>query len=66
MSWRERHHEKLITPQQAAAMIQSGQRVLVALGTVEPQYIAAALIEIAHPQFRIELRAAARARFGSV
>ena len=66
MSWRERHHAKFITPQQAATMIQSGQRVFVTLGTVEPQCIAAALIEIAHPQFREEFTAAVRARFCSV
>jgi 4-hydroxybutyrate CoA-transferase len=45
MTWREQCKEKLITAQQAAGMIESGQRVLIALGTVEPQYIANALCD---------------------
>jgi 4-hydroxybutyrate CoA-transferase len=45
MSWHDRCKEKLITAQQAARMVTSGQRVLIGLGTVEPQYIAAALCD---------------------
>jgi len=45
MDWRDVCREKLITAQQAAGLIRSGQRVLVGLGTVEPQNIAAALCE---------------------
>ncbi|HXG20271.1 MAG TPA: acetyl-CoA hydrolase/transferase C-terminal domain-containing protein [Methylomirabilota bacterium] len=45
MNWRDQCREKLITAQQAAAMVQSGQRVLFGLGTVEPQYIANALCD---------------------
>jgi 4-hydroxybutyrate CoA-transferase len=45
MDWRDQYKEKLITAQQAAGMIRSGQRVLISLGTVEPQYIANALCD---------------------
>jgi len=45
MNWRDHCQEKLITAQQAAGMIRSGQRVLIGLGTVEPQNIATALCE---------------------
>ena len=45
MDWRDQCREKLITAQQAAGMIRSGQRVLIGLGTVEPQNIAAALCD---------------------
>lgn len=45
MDWRDQCREKLITATQAAAMIESGQRVLIGLGTVEPPYIAAALCD---------------------
>jgi 4-hydroxybutyrate CoA-transferase len=45
MNWQDQYREKLITAQQAAAMIKSGQRVLIGLGTAEPQYIANALCE---------------------
>src|SRR5215831_8070366 len=45
MDWRDRYKEKIITAQQAAGMIRSGQRVLISLGTVEPQYIANALCD---------------------
>src|SRR4030095_12836842 len=45
MDWRDYCRERLIAAQQAAGMIRSGQRVLVGLGTVEPQTIAAALCE---------------------
>lgn len=45
MDWRDRYREKLRTAEQAAKMIQSGQRVLLGLGTVEPRYLAAALCE---------------------
>ena len=45
MDWRDHCKDKLITAQQAAQMIKSGQRVLIGLGTVEPQYIAAALCD---------------------
>jgi 4-hydroxybutyrate CoA-transferase len=45
MNWRDQYKEKLITAQQAAGMIRSGQRVLISLGTVEPQYIANALCD---------------------
>lgn len=43
MKWQDQYREKLITPQQAAGMVRSGHRVLTALATVEPQYIANAL-----------------------
>ena len=45
MNWRDQCREKLITAKQAAGMIRSGQRVLIGLGTVEPQNIATALCE---------------------
>ena len=45
MNWQDQCREKLITAQQAAAMIRSGQQVLVGLATVEPQYIANALCD---------------------
>jgi 4-hydroxybutyrate CoA-transferase len=45
MNWRDQCRGKLITAQHAAEMIQSGQRVLIGLGTVEPQNIAAALCD---------------------
>jgi 4-hydroxybutyrate CoA-transferase len=45
MDWRDQCRGKLITAQHAAEMIQSGQRVLIGLGTVEPQNIAAALCD---------------------
>ncbi len=45
MGWREDCRDKLITAKQAAGMIRSGQRVLIGLGTVEPQNIAAALCD---------------------
>jgi 4-hydroxybutyrate CoA-transferase len=45
MDWRDQCRDKLITARQAAAMIQSGQRVLISLGTVEPQNIAVALCD---------------------
>jgi 4-hydroxybutyrate CoA-transferase len=45
MNWRDHCREKLITAQKAAGMICSGQRVLLGLGTVEPQNIASALCE---------------------
>jgi len=45
MDWRDQYRNKLIPASQAAGMIKSGQRVLIALGTVEPQNIAAALCD---------------------
>lgn len=45
MNWREQYRNKLISATQAAGMIKSGQRVLIALGTVEPQNIATALCD---------------------
>jgi 4-hydroxybutyrate CoA-transferase len=45
MNWHDQCREKLVTAQQAARMIQSGQRVLIGLGTVEPQNIANALCD---------------------
>jgi 4-hydroxybutyrate CoA-transferase len=45
MDWRDQCRGKLMTAQHAAEMIQSGQRVLIGLGTVEPQNIAAALCD---------------------
>src|SRR5262245_6223606 len=45
MNWRDQYRGKIITPQQAATMIKSGQRVLFGLGTAEPQYIANALCD---------------------
>jgi len=43
MKWQDHYREKLITAQQAAGMIRSGQRVLTSLATTEPRYIAHAL-----------------------
>lgn len=45
MNWRDQCREKLITAQQAAGMVRSGQRVLVSVGTLEPQYLANALCD---------------------
>jgi len=45
MGWNEQYRDKLLTAKQAAGMIRSGQRVLIGLGTVEPQNIAAALCD---------------------
>ena len=45
MKWQDTYHNKLITAQQAAGLIKSGQRVLIGLGTLEPQYIANALCD---------------------
>ncbi len=45
MDWRDQYKDKLITAQQAAGMIRSGQRVLISVGTAEPQYLANALCD---------------------
>lgn len=45
MDWREHYREKLVTAQQAAAMIKSGQRVVTSLATAEPQYLINALCD---------------------
>ena len=45
MKWQDTYRDKLITPTQAAGLIKSGQRVLMGLGTLEPQYVANALCD---------------------
>lgn len=45
MDWREHYREKLVTAQQAAAMVKSGQRVVTSLATAEPQYLIHALCD---------------------
>ncbi|MGE0826010.1 MAG: acetyl-CoA hydrolase/transferase family protein [Candidatus Binatia bacterium] len=45
MKWQDTYRDKLLTVKQAAGMINSGQRVLIGLGTLEPQYIANALCD---------------------
>jgi len=45
MNWQNTFGNKLLTPKQAAGLIKSGQRVLIGLGTLEPQYIANALCD---------------------
>ena len=45
MDWRDQYRDKLLTPARAAQKIESGQRVLLSLGTMEPQHTANALCE---------------------
>lgn len=45
MDWRDQYRDKLLTPAQAAQKVESGQRVLLSLGTMEPQHTANALCE---------------------
>lgn len=43
MAWQDRYRDKLITPEEAAGMVQDGQTVVIGFITSEPKYITAAL-----------------------
>lgn len=43
MTWQDRYRDKLITPEQAAGMVQPGQTVVIGFITSEPRSITAAL-----------------------
>ena len=43
IDWRVRYKDKLLTAEQAAGLVKSGQRVLTSVATTEPRYLIAAL-----------------------